>query len=216
VIVAGFADRSALWISHKNAGSGDGKRRVPRLSCMVAQARGGALMEKPGMKTTSTLLFTTGLLASLGIGVVGPALAERRSGQGAMSSFNFDQLDADKDGKVTEAEIAASRAARVKAADANGDGLMSAEELAAMQLAEMTERATAMAAEMIARMDSDGNGLLSAAEMAARPGPARLFDRIDTDGDGAISRAEADAAAEKMAEGRGDRRPRRGDEKPTN
>ena len=100
---------------------------------------------------------------------------------------------------------------------ANKDGLMSADELAAMQLAEMTERAHAMAAKMITRMDSDGDGLLSAAEMAVRPGPARFFDRIDTDGDGAISREEADAAADKMADRRGgDRRPMHGDDKPAN
>lgn len=165
---------------------------------------------------TSKLIVAATLLGSLGLGIVSPVLAERGPGQGGMPAFNFDLLDADKDGKVTEAEIAAARTARVTVADANKDGLMSAEELAAMQLAEMTERANAMAAEMIARMDSDGDELLSAAEMAARPGPAQFFDRIDTDGDGAISREEADAAAEKMADRRGDRRPKRGDDQTGN
>ncbi len=165
---------------------------------------------------TSKLCVAAALLGTLGVGIISPAMAERGPGHGGMSAINFDQLDADKDGKVTEAEIEASRTARVTAADANGDGLMSADELAAMQLAEMTERANAMAAEMITRMDSDGDGLLSAAEMASRPGPAQFFDRIDTDGDGAISREEADAAAKKMAEGRGDRRPKHGDDRPAN
>ncbi len=162
------------------------------------------------MKTT-TLLVATVLLGTLGAGVITPVLAERGPGQGA-SGFKFDLLDADKDGKVTKAEMGAARTARVTAADANKDGLMSADELAAMRLAEMTERANAMAAEMITQMDSDGDGLLSVAEMAARPGHAQVFDRIDTDDDGAISRDEADAAADKMA----DRRPKRGDDKPAN
>lgn len=166
---------------------------------------------------TSKLMVATALLGTLGIGLVSPVLAERGPGPGGMHAFNFDQLDADKDGKVTAAEIEAARTARVTAADANKDGLMSADELAAMHLAEMTERANAMAAEMISRMDSDGDGLLSVAEMAAGPGPARFFDRADTDGDGAISRAEADAAAEKMADRRGgDRRPMHGDDHPEN
>jgi hypothetical protein len=167
--------------------------------------------------TMSKLLAATVVLGTFGAGIMSPVLAERGPGHGGMPAFNFDALDADKDGKVTEAEIEAARTARVTTADANKDGLMSAEELAAMQLAEMTARANAMAAEMITRMDSDGDGLLSVAEMAAGPGPARFFDRVDTDGDGAISRAEADAAAEMMADRRGgDRRPMHGDDHPEN
>ena len=41
-------------------------------------------------------------------------------GGGAMLLQEFDTLDADKDGKVTPAEIAAQRQARFAAADANG------------------------------------------------------------------------------------------------
>jgi hypothetical protein len=166
--------------------------------------------------TMSKLLVATVLLGTLGAGILSPVLAERGPGPGGMPAFNFDLLDADKDGKVTEAEIEAARTARVTGADANKDGLMSADELAAMHLAEMTERAKAMATEMITRMDSDGDGLLSAAEMATQTGPAQFFVRIDTDGDGAISREEADAAAKMMADRRGGHRPGHGDERPEN
>jgi Ca2+-binding EF-hand superfamily protein len=161
---------------------------------------------------TSKLLVASAVLGTLGLGMISPVLAERGPGGGERAMFLFDQLDADKDGKVTEAEIEASRTARVTAADSNGDGLMSADELAAMQLAEMSERAKARATEMIARMDSDGDGLLSAAEMAAGPGQGKMFDRIDADGDGAITREEADAAAKKMAERGGDRKRKHGDD----
>lgn len=151
----------------------------------------------------SRMIVAALLIGTFSVGLVSPALAERGPEGGGRPMFNFDDFDTDKDGKVTEAEIETSRAARVKAADANGDGLMSVEELAALHLAQMTERAKTMATEMVARMDSDGDGLLSAAEMAARPGPAGMFGRIDTDSDGAITRAEADAAMTRMADRRG-------------
>lgn len=126
-------------------------------------------------------------------------------GMGPMPAFDFATLDADKDGKVTQAEVDAFHAARVAEVDANKDGLLSGDELAAMHLKMMTERANTMAADMVTKLDTDGDKLLSAAEMAARPGPEKMFDMVDTDGDGAITQAEADAAKEKMAErgGRG-------------
>jgi hypothetical protein len=43
-------------------------------------------------------------------------------GPGAGPMFDFETLDADKDGKVTKAEITAARTAHVTAADANSDG----------------------------------------------------------------------------------------------
>jgi EF hand len=142
------------------------------------------------------------LATAIAAAIVGPTFAKGGPQEAGMSPLvRFDVLDADKDGKVTLAEIEADRAAKVKAADANSDGLMSADELAAMQIAEMTERAKAHASEMVTRLDSDKDGLLSAAELATRPDPAQMFDRIDTDDDGAISRDEATAAADKMAEG---------------
>ncbi len=165
---------------------------------------------------TSRLLAAAVLLGTAGAVMISPAMAERGTRGGGMPMFMFDQLDADKDGKVTEAEIDAQRTARVKAADANGDGLMNADELAAMQLAEMTARAKVMATEMVARMDSDGDGLLSAAEMAVKSGPAKFFKRVDTDGDGAITRAEADAAANDMADRHGGRKEMHGDDAPAN
>jgi Ca2+-binding EF-hand superfamily protein len=143
------------------------------------------------------------LMSAISAGIISPAFAQNGPADGGGSPLiMFDTLDADKDGKVTVAEIEADRAAKVKAADANGDGLMSADELAAMQIAEMTERAKTRAAEMVTRLDADKDGLLSGAELATRHDPAKMFERFDTDEDGAISREEATAAAEMMAKGR--------------
>lgn len=117
--------------------------------------------------------------------------------------FDFATLDADKDGKVTKAEVEAFRAAKVKEIDANADGKISADELAAPRIAASTDRIKARSAEMVKKMDTDGDGLLSAAEMAARPGPEMLFDRIDANADGAVTQDEVDAARKAMHEKHG-------------
>ncbi len=153
------------------------------------------------MKTNFTLSALT-LAGVLAAGLSTAAFAENRDGMGMghMPAFDFTTLDADKDGKVTQAEVDAAHAARVAEVDANKDGLLSGDELAAMHLKMMTERANTMAADMVNKLDTDGDKLLSAAEMAARPGAGKMFEMVDTDSDGAITQAEADAAKEKMAE----------------
>lgn len=145
------------------------------------------------------------LLAGAGIADTmrgGPGMGMMR-GPGAM--LDIAKLDADKDGKISKAEIEAHRAAELAAVDANKDGLLSAEELAAMHVKAMTERVTAMASRMVERLDGDGDGLLSAAELASRPMPDQVFDHVDANGDGFIDQAEIDAARAMMAERMGKR-----------
>lgn len=118
------------------------------------------------------------------------------NGPGMMPAF--DTLDADKDGSITPAEMAAYRQAMVAGTDTNADGKLSAEELAAQEMRQMTARAADRSAGMVLMLDVDGDGLLSVEEVAAGPGPARMFGRMDADGDGALSRAEAEATHEQM------------------
>lgn len=99
----------------------------------------------------------------------------------------FGEMDADKDGKVTPAELAAYHAARFAAADTDGDGKLSAAEMDAARAAKRQERI----ARMIAWHDTDGDGLLSAEEMPNR-GAGRMM-HIDRDGDGAVSIEEMKA-----------------------
>lgn len=136
-----------------------------------------------------------------------PALAEMR-GAGGMSQMgllggmaggpgmmpSFDQLDADKDGKVTEAEVAAFRISMVAGADADNDGLLSVDELVAHQTRMIKAATTDHAARRVAEQDQNGDGKLSVEEMLAAPMPTAIFARLDTDGDRAVSQAEFDAA----------------------
>lgn len=156
-------------------------------------------------KTTRTTLV---VLAAAGAVAATAAFADKRQGMmsgmggeghGAMLLQEFDTLDADKDGKITPAEIAAQRQARFTAADANADGKLDADELTAFQTARMAERMAARSARMLKWLDANGDGALSADEMPDGPSVDRLA-RIDTDGDGAISREEADAALKWMSE----------------
>jgi hypothetical protein len=94
----------------------------------------------------------------------------------------FRMFDADRDGRVTAAEIDARRKARFAAADADGDGRLGAAEFDAMRRATETER-------MAARLDADGDGFLTEAELAARE--PRMLNRLDADGDGVLTRDEA-------------------------
>ena len=147
------------------------------------------------LKKTLTLLALSAVLAG---SVSTLAQAEGMDGPGPKPMLNFEAVDADKDGKITVAEFDAFRAAEFAKADTNGDGQVSAEELAAKHLADITARAADKAARMIARMDDNADGQLSAEEMAQGPRAPTMFKRADSDGDGAISKDEANAMQDKM------------------
>ncbi len=140
--------------------------------------------------------------AALSTALPGASLAEGGPGapDGALMLQRFDQIDADKDGKVTEAEISAFRAQRFAAADADKNGSLSLEEMTAMQTAEMQDRIGQRAARMIAHLDGNADGQISAEEFAAGRGAKSPFQRADADGDGAISKAEAEDMAQRMAD----------------
>jgi len=137
---------------------------------------------------TSSFVFAAVLIAM----AVSGTTASAREG-GARMQIDFETLDANADGRVTQEEIAAHRTARLAAADINGDGLLSLDELQRRG----SEKANARAARMLERLDADSDGKLSAAELSAAPRQARMFERLDTNADGAITQAEFDAARAK-------------------
>ncbi len=155
-------------------------------------------------------------IAALAVALMGTAAIADNMGKGPdmglggpmmmAPALNFEAVDANKDGKISPEEIAAWRAAQAKSVDTNGDGKLSVEELAAMHLKAMTAAATDRAQKLVDRLDSDGDKMLSAAELVEPPMPADLFAMVDTNKDGFIDQVEADAAQKMMADrGHGDR-----------
>lgn len=139
------------------------------------------------------LMGTAALAQDEGMGMGGPGGPEGRDGdRGAMMAAMFDRMDADKDGKLTYAEMEASRKAEFDAADTNKDGSLGAEELSARALARFQEKLAARTQGMLDNMDDDGNGSLSQDEMGEGPG-MRNFARIDADNDGSITKEEIKA-----------------------
>jgi hypothetical protein len=129
----------------------------------------------------------------------------------------FDRLDADSDGFVTEAEAkqsagggGAGMGPRLKAMDADGDGKVSAAEYSGPK-------------PLFDRLDRNGDGFLAPGEVpAAGAGPGAGpagggLDAMDADGDGAVSREEYRGPArqferlDRNADGRltSDERPKR-------
>ncbi len=101
-------------------------------------------------------------------------------GHGRWGHWMVEEMDADKDGKVTQAEIAAFEAARAAEIDADHDGKITADEIRAFR---EKERAKREAAEL-ARMDSNGDGSVSVQEYEAAQ-TWRLA-RMDHNSDGTI------------------------------
>ncbi|MDV4143629.1 MULTISPECIES: EF-hand domain-containing protein [Shimia] len=138
------------------------------------------------------------------------AYAEGKMGHGMHGPrpmMNFEEIDANADGKITKEEIAAIGATQFGKADADGDGFLSLEEMNARGLEMAKARIEARSAKMLERMDADKDGKLSMDEMQAMKdkGPRgkmmdRMFDRADADDDGAISQDEFDAAQARMQE----------------
>lgn len=145
---------------------------------------------------SGVMLSTAAMAQGMGDGPMG----DGPMGRGAMAGLDFGAVDADKDGKITTAEMDAFRAARVTEMDTDKDGKLSTAELSAMHMARMQERVDQMATRMMERHDADGDGMLTAAEFATPAAPERMFEMADADGDGALTEAEIEAARSKMAE----------------
>ncbi|MDO6588271.1 EF-hand domain-containing protein [Salipiger sp. 1_MG-2023] len=123
-----------------------------------------------------------------------------RAGGAPMMVEMFKSLDADGDGTITQDELAAAGPAGAFAeADANGDGALEADELTAFRQAQEAAREARRQQQMLQRFDADKDGKLSLEELTAgdRRGPERLFTRLDVDEDGTVS-AEELAALEQM------------------
>ncbi|WP_338661908.1 EF-hand domain-containing protein [Pararoseomonas sp. SCSIO 73927] len=148
------------------------------------------------------------LAVALGIGALaGPALAQPAAppappaqavpmGPGAERMLR--EADANRDGRVTEAEAWDALTARFAAADANKDGGLTWEELRGYVVAEMParrgmtparqERMEARGGAMFRAVDADRDGRVTTTEL--RPFAEAMFRSRDRNGDTALTRDE--------------------------
>jgi Ca2+-binding EF-hand superfamily protein len=142
------------------------------------------------------------LMAAIAAGVLATTLSAQEAGRpgGPEERPNFAALDADGDGLVTLEEMQASAAARFVMADTNGDGGLSADELIAQMQARRAAIEADIAAQMLERLDANNDGLLQADELQQRGGDRleRMFARLDANDDGSISQEEFDAVKDRF------------------
>lgn len=120
-----------------------------------------------------------------------PAIAEK-SGMMDRHKAHLEEVDTDKNGKISKAEADAARDRHFTEADANGDGSVSFEEFQVM-----TEKRRQMKLKhRFERSDKNNDGVLTGDELGGRF--ADHFERLDKNGDGEISEEERKKAHKKM------------------
>lgn len=151
-------------------------------------------------KATIRRMTVAGIALAAALGATGAALADwggGRHGDGRhgggpgpamMIETMFERVDADGDGRITAEEIAAAESARVKTIDPDEDGRVARDDF----IAAAVERARQMAERRFASADSDGDGFVDRAAFERGPRLERMMDRMDADGDGVLTREEAE------------------------
>lgn len=131
------------------------------------------------------------LVLALGLFAATPLMAgERGEGhghgkRGGPARAMFNKLDTDGDGQISIAEATRNAAERTRAIDANGDGVITVQEVQAHREKLRAERAAAR----FAKLDSNGDGVVSAAEFTEAQ--TRKLKALDANGDGVVSAEEA-------------------------
>lgn len=110
--------------------------------------------------------FIGGVAAVALAAAAGVAMAQIPTPQSGAERVRPPRGDADSDGRISQAEFVDRRLARLTAADANGDGSVTREEMRAALQARHAERAD----KRFAKLDADGNGAITRAEFDAARG----------------------------------------------
>lgn len=109
-------------------------------------------------------LLVAGLAVATLAGAAGVAVAQQAAAPAQARAHPF-RGDADRDGRISQAEFVDARLRRLVAADADHDGSVTREEIRAAAMARRAERVAAR----FDRLDADKDGALSRAEFVARP-----------------------------------------------
>ena len=95
--------------------------------------------------------------------LAGAATAQQPAGPAMERQAHAQRVDTDGDGRISQAEFVARRVQRLTAADANGDGTVTREELQARGAAHRAQRAETR----FARLDANSDGAVSREEFTA-------------------------------------------------
>ena len=110
------------------------------------------------------------------------------------------EVDADKNGSITQAEINAFRNAKVAAADTTKDGALNLDEFAAAY----NELMRSKMVDAFQNFDEDGNGSITGAELDTRFGD--VVAKMDRNGDGVLNKADRPQHDGKGGKGHGKHR----------
>ena len=151
------------------------------------------------MKTSTS--FAAVAATALAVAFAGPVVAK---GAGPL---NFEKVDTNQDGFIDKTEAAVAQAERFAKADADGNGILSQDEMKAHRMAKRAERRDKMGAKAFEKLDTNKDGSLSKEEfdagMAARGERhkkrhgkraekrfGKMMKRLDTNKDGGLSQEE--------------------------
>ena len=153
-------------------------------------------------KSTLIAITTAAIVGGLGLSSIDPAFAygDKKGPRGFGPHITFAELDANGDGQVTAEELAALRSNRFDAQDTNGDGLLSVDEMTAAAVKRASERAAKHIERMMKKRDANGDGQISLAELPGQGRSEKMLKHMDENGDGTLSADEFAAAQAKFAE----------------
>lgn len=138
------------------------------------------------MKRMTLVSVTTLTMIGVGLATTGSAFADdnKRKGKGKRG-MNIEQIDTDKSGSISPEEFAAIGLGKMIAADKDGDGTLTTEEISTAMEAERKRRREEA---MMKRLDVNGDGSVTVAELQDRMN--KQFAVLDLNSDGSLSEEE--------------------------
>ena len=129
---------------------------------------------------------TTLTIIGVGFATIGSAFADdkKRKGKGKRG-VNIERIDTDKSGAISLEEFSSVGLGKMIAADKDGDGILSTDEISAEMEAERQRRRERA---MMRRLDVNGDGSVTVAELKDRM--TKQFAVLDRNSDGTLSADE--------------------------